>query len=101
MPKPEDVRPPDAALELNRLLSSRFGAIWSCLGHAPDGGGYGLYARFKTGDYWQLVAKRVNPKTKALEVAFGRGSTLGSALKDLNAFIQRGDWKADRPYNGV
>lgn len=101
MPKPEDVSKPDSAFEFNRVLASRFGAVWSCLGHAPNGGGYGLYARFKTGDYWQLVLKRVNPETKALEVAFGRGATLGSALKDLNAQVSNKLWKEDRPYNGV
>lgn len=94
----ERTHKPDSGERIDHELATSVSNLWGAVRSGARGGIHALYFRQKLGGVWTAVGKRIDPNTGQALVAFGTGKSIGSAAQALNAAIQQGQWKDDRPW---
>jgi len=90
----------DASLRFTREWQTYLSNIHGGTRAVGRNGIHAVYLRLKGDGRWLALAKRMDADTDQAQVAFGEGSTILSALKELNGAIAARRWRVDKPWRG-
>ena len=87
---------PDAALELEMLLSRRASNLWGAIREETKSGVYSLTFRRKGRRSWLAIARRVEVGTTRFQVLFASSETWAGSLVQLAKEMAAGKWSSDK-----
>lgn len=87
---------PDAATELEMLLSRRASNLYGALKIGSKSGVYSLTFRQKGPRSWLAVARRVEVGTTRFQVLFASSETWAGSLVQLGKELAAGKWSTDK-----